>query len=157
MRAVTDPYALYCIALGHAHDAAQLRERTVDGRLTLVITTLAMVSASGLAGCGERCGRAHPADITPSLRELADADGAELRSLTPPQAAALGALYRTQTAAGYLGDTVLAACGAALVAHAENIPLLTTPRARYCYVTGRPASLATRIEIDSVPDAGDHP
>jgi hypothetical protein len=148
-RAVPDPYALYGITLGHTPGAASIRERTASGSLTLVITALAVISASGMATCGERrCGREHPADITPLLRDFTAVDGAELGSLTPRQAIAIGALYRDQIAARYVGDAVLAACGAALVAHTENIPLLTTPRSRYCYTTGAMALLGTRVEIE---------
>lgn len=148
-RAVPDPYALYGIALGHTPAAASLRERAADGSLSLVITALAVISASVMAGCGEPgCHGDHPADVTPLLHEFATVKGAEPRSLTLKQSVAVGALYRAQVASRYVGDIVLAACGAALVAHAEGIPLLTTPRSRYCYVAGAIDTLAARVEID---------
>jgi hypothetical protein len=148
-RAVPDAYAFYSIALGHTPGAAVIRERTTCGRLTLVITALAVISASGMATCGERsCGRDHPADVTRLLGNLMVAEGAELSSLTPRQATEVGALYRDQVSARYMGDAVIAACAAALVARTENIPLLTTPRSRYCYVADPIDSLAARIEIE---------
>ena len=148
-RAVPDAYALYGIALGHTPGAAVIRERASDGRLTLVITALALISASGMLTCGERrCGGDHPDDVTPLLQELAASDGADLSALTPRQAAEVGALYRDQISARYVGDTVVAACSAVLVAHAQNIPVLTTPRSRYCYVAAAMDALAPRIEIE---------
>ena len=52
-RAVPDPYALYGIARGHTPAAASRRERAADGTLTLIVTALAMISASAMDGCGE--------------------------------------------------------------------------------------------------------
>jgi hypothetical protein len=148
-RAVPDSYALYATALGHTVRAAALRARVDAGELTLVIAPLALIAAGGMADCGERdCRRRHPADPGRELRELEAAAGVEFAVLDAGRAAEVGVLHREQKAARYLGDTVLAACDAAQLAHAEGIPVLTTPRARYCYVAGRMERIARRIEID---------
>ena len=156
--AVPDPYALYGIALGHTPPAAALRERLVAGgepgpgagpsASGLVVTGLTLMSAVALADCGElRCPAEHPDGVADLVQQLCALGRVRYAELPTGLAMSAGRLYREQAGHRYLGDTVVAACAAAVLAQSEHLPVLTTPRARYCYATGVLDPVAKRIEL----------
>jgi hypothetical protein len=143
-QAVVDPYSLYSIALKHTSRSAEINARLSADDLRLVVPALVMASAGAMISCGESdCVLPHPLDLTAQLTELVAMPSAEVVPLATGAAQELAVLYRAHVRLRYVGDTVMAACNAALVAQHEHLPLMTTPRARYCY----PAALAAPVQL----------
>jgi hypothetical protein len=123
-----------------------MAERLLTGGFRLLVPALTLPSAGAMTSCGEPdCGRDHPDDI--ALEALCSLKSVEVPPFTKAQAFAAGRLYRRQTAARYVGDTVLAACGSFSVADQERMPLITTRRARYCYASLDLDAITRKIEI----------
>jgi len=143
-QAVVDPYSLYSIALRHTPCSVEISDRVTAGGFQLVVPALVMASAGAMVSCGEGdCALPHPPNLTRQLSELLSTPSIEVIPLTAEAAQDLAVLYRAHVALRYVGDTVMAACNAALVARREHLPLVTTPRARYCY----PAAASVPVQL----------
>jgi hypothetical protein len=103
-----------------------------------------MASAGAMISCGESdCVLSHPKDLTLQLTELLSLPSTEVIPLGTGVAKELAVLYRARVELRYVGDRIMAACNAELLAQREGLPLMTTPRARYCY----PAAVATPVQL----------
>ncbi|MEV1173955.1 hypothetical protein [Nonomuraea sp. NPDC049784] len=132
---VADSYALYGLATAHGPASGALREAVEEGRLTLTIPSVVLAVAHSMRCCGEEdCSQDHDPASPARLDTLCGLPGVEVATLDGPSAAKAGSLYGACVEANYHGAEILAACHATAVAHERRHRLLTTARARYCYV-----------------------
>lgn len=146
--AVVDSFSLYSIAVGHLPSGLSLRDSAHSGEVRLVTSAVALTVAASMRTCGDdACDQEHPNDAGTSVREFHEHGGVEVADLTPADAVSAGRLYAGCEDRRVGGAEVLAACHSVLLAKAHAATLLSTVRARYCYVALADAVASHHIEL----------
>lgn len=145
---VADAFSLYCIAVGHSAGGSAYRELADSGKIQLIVPPVAFSVAVSMRTCGDpACTEQHAQRPAPYLRQSVTAGAVSIINLTPDQMIAAGRLYERCMDRRILGEEVLAACHSTAVAKNLGYPLLSTARARYCYITNRESEFSCPVEI----------
>jgi hypothetical protein len=146
--AVVDSFSLYSIAAGHRPNGSSLRDSANSGRVRLITSAVTLAVASSMRTCWDReCNQDHPKGIDASVREFCAGGGVDVVDLTSLDAMYAGKLYANCYERRVTGAEILAACHSVLLAKTHEVSLLSTVRARYCYVALADAITSPHIQL----------
>lgn len=146
--AVADAFALYWISIGHSAGGFACRKLVDAGKIRLLVPAVAFSVAASRRTCGDSgCTEQHARRSAPYLRQFAAVGAVSIINLTPNQMIAAGRLYEQCLDECIAGEEVLAACHSAVAAKDLGYPLLSTARARYCYIAYRESEFSCPVEI----------
>ncbi|WP_329126897.1 hypothetical protein [Streptomyces sp. NBC_01465] len=145
---VADSFALYQISTGHTRRGTAMRRAAVEGRLEILVSTLAFTVACAMRSCwDEDCDRGHPDVAGRRIHEFYEQHGFGVIQPTVAESVAAARLYSALTDHRVVGPEVLAACSARLLARTNELPMLSTRRASYCYTRMHPVDEAVSMEL----------
>lgn len=144
--AIADSFALYALATEHTALAEELRAGVNRGQVTLVVSALAVATASGMRTCwDEYCSQHHRPDAAILVRRLCAGPAVDVVDMDLEASIAAGRLYASSSAVHIEGPEVLSSCHTALLARALGREILTVARAAYCYTSPAVRELGCRL------------
>jgi hypothetical protein len=134
--------------VGHPAGGSAYRELADSGKIRLVVPSVAFSVACSMQTCRDSaCTGQHAQRPAPYLRQSAKAGAVSIMNLTPDQMIAASHLYERCLDRRIVGEEVLAACHSAAIAKELGYPLLSTARARYCYIAYRESEFPCLVEM----------
>jgi hypothetical protein len=145
---VVDSFSLYSIATGHTPNGSLLRGSAEMGKNRLVASAVALAVTSSMDTCWDTtCKQRHVDEAATAVQELHESGLVEVVELSAADAAAVGRLYRQCQDHRIGGAEVLAACHSVLLVASLEALLVSTARARYCYLPLVESTAPHRIEL----------